>query len=350
MTAPAAGLPRWAWALGAPEAHGRIRCRPEDFRVHEIPLIEPEGSGNHLWLEIEKRGANTNWVAGQLSRAAGVHPREIGFAGMKDRNGVTRQWFSVGLQEAGRPDPQDWLIEDVTVLQHHRHTRKLKRGTLRGNRFRLVIREFGGDRDLLEERLRTASDQGVPNYFGEQRFGHGGRNVERARQWLLNGGRVRRNQKSIFLSAARSFMFNNVLSERVSQGNWNRLLDGELAQLDGSHSVFPCELPDPELEKRCLDFDIHPTGPLPGKDGKQPAGPALELENEILGPEKPLIEALQRAGVDAARRALRLIPAGLTWEFPDECLLLEFELPAGAYATSVLRELVSLRPEPISGE
>ena len=174
MNGPENGLPRWAWALGEPFVHGRIRSQPEDFRVFEIPMIEPEGSGNHLWLEIEKRGANTNWVAGELSRAAGVHPKEVGFAGMKDRNGVTRQWFSVGLQEASRPDPEGWAIEDVTVLQHHRHTRKLKRGTLRGNRFRLVVRDLAGDRDQLEDRLQSASANGVPNYFGDQRFGHGG--------------------------------------------------------------------------------------------------------------------------------------------------------------------------------
>lgn len=350
MTGPDNGLPRWAWALGEPAAHGRIRSVPEDFRVYEMPLIEPGGSGNHLWLEIEKRGANTNWVAGELSKAAGVHPKEVGFAGMKDRNGVTRQWFSVGLQEASRPDPQDWKIEDVTVLQHHRHSRKLKRGTLRGNRFRLLVRELSGDVAGLDSRLQTISGQGVPNYFGDQRFGHGGRNIERARHWLLQGGRIRRNQKSIYLSAARSFLFNNVLSVRVQQGNWNQLIDGELALLDGSRSVFPCDLPDEELEKRCGEFDIHPTGPLPGKGGKLSAGAALECESAVLQPEHALIEALASAGVESARRALRLMPAKLAWEFSDDCLLLEFELPAGAYATSLLRELVTLRPEPISGQ
>ncbi len=350
MTAAESALPRWAWALGEPPVHGRIRSRPEDFRVWEIPLIEPEGSGNHLWLEIEKRGANTNWVAGELSKAAGVHPKEVGFAGMKDRNGVTRQWFSVGLQEARRPDPADWAIQDVIVLQHHRHGRKLKRGALRGNRFRLVVRELAGDSSGLESRLRAVSEQGAPNYFGEQRFGHGGLNVERARQWLLQGGRIRRNQKSIFLSAARSYLFNNVLSGRVQKGNWNRLLDGELALLDGSRSVFPCDLPDPVLEQRCREFDIHPTGPMPGRGGKRPARSALDFENGILEPEKALIDALDGAGVEAARRALRLRPDGLEWEFAADSLVLEFDLPAGAYATSVLRELVSLRPEPISGK
>ena len=350
MNGPDNGLPRWAWALGEPALQGRIRCQPEDFRVYEIPLVEPEGSGNHLWLEIEKRGANTNWVAGELSKAAGVHPKEVGFAGMKDRNGVTRQWFSVGLQEASRLDPQDWTIQDVTVLQHHRHTRKLKRGTLRGNRFRLVVRELAGDRAQLESRLQSVSANGVPNFFGEQRFGRGGLNVERARHWLLQGGRVRRNQKSIFLSATRSFLFNNVLSARVSQGRWNQLMDGELALLDGSRSVFPCDLPDAVLERRCLEFDIHPTGPLPGKDGKRPARDVLDLENNILESEKPLIDALERAGVKAARRSLRLKPANMAWEFHEDSLVLEFELPAGAYATSLLRELVSLQPEPISAE
>jgi tRNA pseudouridine13 synthase len=335
-------LPDWAYVAGAPEASGVIRSKPEDFCVWELPSVQPDGEGNHLWLEIKKTGANTNWVAGQLARCAGVPVREIGFAGMKDRHGVTCQWFSVGLQEARCSDWESWSIEGVEFLQGIRHGRKLKRGTLAGNRFRIMIRQLEGETDRLLEAIERVSLHGAPNYFGEQRFGHGGRNVERARAWLQGGGRIRRNQRSIYLSAARSFLFNQVLSERVRNGSWNRLLDGEAAQLDGRNAVFTCELPDAELERRCREFDIHPTGPMPGRGDALCRREALELETAILEPETALVEALAGAGVDAARRSLRVHPSGLESDLDDDVLVLEFSLPSGAYATTVLRELVTV--------
>lgn len=342
------GLPDWRRALGRPIATGLIRCKHEDFRVEELPLVEPDGEGNHLWLEIEKRGANSNWVAGELARSAGVKSRDVGFAGMKDRHGVTRQWFSVGLQEAGNADWPSWSIEGVTVLQAHRHGRKLRRGTLAGNRFHLIIRQLQVDPAELLERMEQVAADGVPNYFGSQRFGHGGRNVQKACRWLIGGGRIRRNQRSIYLSAARSYLFNNVLSTRVEQGTWNRLVDGDVAQLDGRRSVFACSLPDPELEQRCAQFEIHPTGPLPGRGDALSLGTAAAIESEVLAADKSLVEAIAAAGVDAARRSLRLLPDGLECEWDGDELLLAFSLPAGAYATSLLRELVNVRDATIS--
>lgn len=338
-------LPAWAHVLGAPAATGVIRAREEDFCVWEQALIQPSGEGHHLWLDIEKRGANTDWVAGQLARAAGVPRRDVGYAGMKDRHGVTTQWFSVGLQEAGNSDWQSWEIADVRVLNAVRHGRKLKRGALRGNRFRLTVCDVDDPAEDLENRLEQIRDQGVPNYFGSQRFGHGGRNVAQAAQWLQRGGRIPRNRRSIYLSAARSFLFNEVVSERVRQGSWNRLLDGDLALLDGSRSVFPCTLPDETLEQRCRAFDIHPTGPLPGRCGKRaalPSGVAEGVEQSILLAHQGLVSGLERAGVDAARRSLRLKPEALSWSREEDRLVLEFSLPAGAYATSVMRELLQV--------
>ena len=335
-------LPTWAWLLGQPGARGVMRSSPEDFRVQELPLVQPEGIGSHLWLEIEKRGANTNWVADQLARSAGVKSRDVGFAGMKDRHGVTSQWFSIALQEAANSDWASWSIKDVTVLQAQRHGRKLRRGALAGNRFHIVLRELQGETGDLLERIEKVDLLGVPNYFGPQRFGHGGRNVQRAREWLEGGGRIRRNQRSIYLSSARSYLFNQLLSARVQQGNWNRLLDGDVAMLDGSRSVFPCTLPDAELVKRCAEFDIHPTGPLPGRGQAGTHREALALEEAVLEADSKLVEALAAAGVDAARRSLRLRPRGLECELDDDVLRLEFELPAGAYATSLLRELVTV--------
>jgi tRNA pseudouridine13 synthase len=343
-------LPDWPRALGAPACRGVLRVRPEDFQVEELPRIEPSGEGSHVWLEIRKTNANTDWVARQLVKAAGVHPRDVGYAGMKDRHAVTSQWFSVALQEARHPEWAQWSLADAEILQARRHPRKLQRGVLAGNRFRIVVRQLAGDCGDLEERLSAVSRQGVPNYFGPQRFGLEGRNVEHGRQWLMRGGRLPRQRKGLYLSAIRSYLFNEVLAARVRQGSWNRILAGEQAALDGSRSTFHCAQVDPELERRCREFDIHPSGPLPGRDGRAPAGDALALEQAALQPQLALVEALQGAGVEAGRRSLRVRPGGLRWELDGDSLCLAFELPAGAYATSFLRELVSLDDATISKE
>jgi tRNA pseudouridine13 synthase len=318
-----------------------IRSQPEDFRVQEIPLIEPSGEGSHLWLELEKRGANTNWVAEQLAVAAGAALRDVGFAGMKDRHAVTSQWFSVCLQEAGNPDWKSWSIPDVNIIQARRHSRKLKRGALKANHFRIVLRRLSGDTAGLEPRLETVRSQGVPNYFGPQRFGFNGANVERGVRWLRHGGRLSRSRRSIYISAVRSFLFNQVLSRRVEDASWNRLLDGDVAILDGSRSLFTCDMPDAELSRRCSSFDIHPSGPLPGSAGMVPMRQAWKVENEALEEHASIVETLHSARIRADRRALRLTVGKLQWELSADVLVLSFELGAGGYATSLLSELVS---------
>jgi len=341
-------LPDWSRVFGTTAVSGLIRVNVEDFRVQEIPLITPEGEGNHLWLEIEKRNANTDWVARQLAGFAGVPSRDVGYAGMKDRNGITSQWFSIGLQEARDSTWENWDLPDAVVLQAHRHNRKLKRGALRGNRFRIVVRELEGAMDDLEDRLRQVAALGVPNYFGPQRFGHGGRNVSQGVHWLEHGGRLPRNKRSIYLSAVRSFLFNAVVARRVDAGTWNRIIDGDFASLDGSHSGFSCRMPDGELTRRCNEFDIHPSGPMPGRGGKQPEREAARIEGEVLEPYESLIVALEKAGLQAARRSLRLVPKSMEWEHGGSSLSLEFDLPSGTFATSVLRELVTIGPASIS--
>ena len=341
-------LPDWSRVEGVPECRGRIRAELEDFQVEELPLITPEGQGSHLWLEIEKRGANTDWIARQLAACAGVMGRDVGYAGMKDRRGVTRQWFSVAQQEATDSAWENWHLPDATVINAGLHTRKLKRGALRGNRFRLVVRDLEGDTGRLRERLQRVNELGVPNYFGPQRFGHGGQNVARGASWLKYGGRLPRNKKSIYISAVRSFVFNEVLSRRVDERVWDQLLDGDIASLDGSRSTFVCELPDPELTRRCEAFDIHPSGPLPGKTGAGSRHVCVPVEQGVLDAHEELVKGLEKAGVKSDRRSLRLAPGAMSWDLSDNILELEFELPPGGYATSVLRELVTSSPVSIS--
>ena len=341
-------LPDWPPSGSGERAIATIKASPEDFRVFEIPQLLPEGTGTHLWLEVEKIGANSEWVAQQLASRAGVHSRDIGYAGMKDRYAVTRQWYSIACQEARDTEWQHWEIEGVRILTADWHPRKLQRGTLKGNRFEITLRDIEGDADSIGQSLSQIAREGVPNYFGPQRFGHGGSNVERARHWFVRQGRIPRNKRSLYLSAARSFMFNQVLAERVRQGNWNLLMDGDVAMLDGRRSVFVAELPDSELEQRCLAGEIHPAGCLFGEGGLDSERDAAALMATVVDESSELCNGLLAQRVKKSWRSLRLIPTNMKWQGNDAGLVLAFDLPTGAYATTLLAELVSVSDASIS--
>ena len=337
-------VPLWPRFLGTPQARGKLRTHVEDFRVEELPLFLPTGEGNHLWLFVEKRGANTDWIAQELAKAAGVSPRDVGYAGMKDRHAVTRQWFSMPVPAKSELNWQEWNIPDATIVEAHRHAKKLQRGVLKGNRFEIVIRELHGEREELDRRLEAVRERGLPNYFGAQRFGFSGGNVREAVRSLSGGRRLPHAKRSIYLSALRGFLFNHVLAQRVREDSWDQLLDGEVAMLDGTHSVFHCELPDEDLTRRCKLFDLHPTGPLPGDNGMLPKGRVAELENGILSPFDEIVALLRNARVDADRRSLRVRPHDFSWEWAkdsqEDVIQLKFTLPPGAYATTVMDEIV----------
>lgn len=340
----------WPYFLGAPQAEGLIRSYPRDFVVEEIARIQPEGEGSHLWLWVEKRSANTDWVAKELARVTDSVPRDVGYAGLKDRHAITRQWFSVPFSSTTRENLENAEIEGVKILESHQHTRKLKRGTLDGNRFHLRIRQLTGDRAQMTTRLEQIRATGVPNYFGPQRFGHRGQNVEQGFKLLSNRARLPRNKKSIYLSAIRSYLFNQVLAERVRRGDWNKIIDGDLAMLNGTQSIFACEKSDTDIEDRVRRLDIHPTGPMPGENGTQPTGLAAELEQTVLDNWPQLTALLTAQRVQASRRSLRLYPSGLEWDISDGELELVFTLPPGTYATTILREiLVFSDAEPYKG-
>ncbi|QAU23181.1 tRNA pseudouridine(13) synthase TruD [Dyella sp. M7H15-1] len=331
-------LPR---AYGMPPLSAELRCTPEDFRVDEILGYDADGEGEHALLWVEKRGANTDWVARELARFADVPPVNVGYAGLKDRHAVTRQAFTVQL--AGKPDP-NWAAfayDEVKVLANTRHKRKLKRGALRGNRFVLVLRDVRGDRMRAEEVLQAISTRGVPNYFGEQRFGREGGNVAQARA-MFAGRRVDRDKRSILLSAARSHIFNAVLAVRVERDAWDKPLDGEIWSLAGSRSWFGPEPFDDALAKRLVHGDIHPSGPLWGQSEPPTTDAVGELERAVAVQYADLAEGLAAARMEQERRPLRLLPKEMQWCWLDEqSLELKFELPAGAYATVVVREMLS---------
>ena len=327
------------WAYGLPPLQAHLRATLEDFVVEEILGYDAEGTGEHALLWVEKRGANTDWVARELAKFAGVSQVAVGYAGMKDRHAVTRQTFSVQL--AGKPDP-DWSTfphAEVKVLAATRHSRKLKRGALRGNRFVLVLREVQGDRAAAEQVLAQIAARGVPNYYGEQRFGREGGNVAQARA-MFAGRRVERDKRSFLLSAARSQIFNSVLAARVERDAWDKPLDGEIWSLAGSRSWFGPEAFTDVLAERLARADIHPSGPLWGQDEPPTQGEAGALEREIGAANSDLAAGLASARMDQERRPLRLMPKDLKWHWLDDAALeLSFELPAGAYATVVVREL-----------
>lgn len=342
--------------FGAPLLRARMRTRPEDFRVDELDGFAPTGEGEHLLLRIEKTGQTSAEVSARLQAWAGIGDVGIGMAGMKDRHAVTTQRFSVHLPKRVAPDLAALEGDGLRVLEHGWHARKLGRGALAGNRFALALRGIealpgaGGDlRAAVAARLADIVAAGLPNYFGGQRFGRGGDNLQSAAR-MFAGRRVKRAERSILLSAARSAIFNAVLAERVRRGDWRRGGAGEVWMLEGSHSVFGPQDLDDALAARVDSLDLHPTGPLWGAGVPRTAGALQALETacaEAFGPLKPGLEA---AGLRQERRALRIRLAAIehAWD-PDGTLRLAFALPPGAYATGVFEALGDVAEAPRGG-
>lgn len=328
-----------ARAHGAPVLQARMRVASEDFRVEEVDAFDASGSGEHLLLSIEKRGMTTPQAARRIAQWAGVAESAIGYAGLKDRHAVTRQRFSVWIPKKVSPDVATLQSDDFKVLSADWHSRKLPRGALSGNRFLLVLRDVEGDRDGIDARLEAITSRGVPNYFGEQRFGRSGDNVAQALA-MFAGRRVRREERSLLLSVARSQIFNMALDQRVLRGDWDRAAAGDVFMLDGSQSVFgPVEI-DGTIAARIASFDIHPTGPMWGRGELRTQGDVQTLEADVAQSHADLCAGLEAAGLKQERRSLRLPVAELAWTWPaSDTLSLSLQLPSGSYATTVLREL-----------
>jgi tRNA pseudouridine13 synthase len=337
-------LPR---ACGEPLLTATIRSELADFRVDEQPAFAASGAGEHLLLEIEKRGLTTAQAARRIADWAGVAPLAIGYAGLKDRHAVTRQRVSVHLPKRVAPAIEALNADDLEVIAADWHARKLPRGALLGNAFRLRLREVGLvegiERAALDRRLQQIASHGLPNYFGEQRFGRDGDNLEQARR-MFAGARLRREQRGILLSAARSTVFNRVLAARIEAGDWTGGRDGEVWMLDGSHSVFGPQPLDDTLIARAAAQDIHPTGPMWGRGEPRSEGATRALEEAVAATLPDICAGLCDAGLKQERRALRMRVGELAWDWlPEGDLELRFTLPPGAYATVLLRELGEVR-------
>jgi tRNA pseudouridine13 synthase len=330
-------------ALGIAPVTGRLRTIADDFVVDEILGFEPDGAGEHLMLTVEKRAANTGWVAAQLAQHAGVSVREVGFSGHKDRHAVTQQAFTVPMSRtAATAHCLDWQGEGYRVIAAQRHARKLRPGSHRANRFAIRVRELQGDVTTLAARLETIAARGVPNYFGPQRFGRDGNNMLRALAWADGGAGPRdRSQRSFVLSAARSYLFNAVLAARVRRGDWDQVLQGEAVMLDGRRSFFAAAEIDETLLARCRAMDVHPSGPLPGRGASAATLDALRVETEALADHGALIALLANERLEHERRSLRLPVREASWEIDEQGLLVRFTLPRGTFATAVMHELLS---------
>lgn len=335
-----------AYSFNFPLAHqfhrqqAIFRQIPGDFFVAEELGFELTGTGDHVWLEVEKTDLNTVDTARILARMVNAQVHEIGYAGLKDKRAVTRQWFSI--------KSDDFLSEErvadkgIKILQQKRNARKLRKGSHRSNRFVITLRDIKLDDSLIKTMSEVLSLKGVPNYFGPQRFGYSGNNIVKA-DALLSGklGKIPRFQRGIYLSAARSYLFNSVLAERVNEGVWDQLLEGDVMALSGTSSVFNAQKDDEALMPRLIALDIHPTGPMWGVGDLSSAEQVKAIESAVGEKYPVLTQGLAAAGLKQERRPLRVVPQNLSIRPAEEReLVLEFSLPSGTYATSVLRELV----------
>ncbi len=312
------------YAYGAPTCDAEFRSCPEDFVVTETIAQNFSGEGDHLVVKIKKRNENTQWVADKLASYFGLKNVDVGFYGLKDRNAVTTQWFSLHLpNDKENPDWEDFKTQhsiDVEVLEVQRHNKKLRRGDHASNRFEIRLRNIQSI-ESLRPRLELISSAGVPNYFGEQRFGRACGNLDAAQAWIDSERSIKNKRKrGMIYSAARSYLFNLVLSERVSLDNWNASIAG-----------------DANLEVASA------SGPLWGRGRSVADGRAAEIEQEALQDWEAWCLALEHVGLTHERRAFALIPQDFAWAFEGDELLLSFQLAPGQFATSVLREICQLK-------
>ena len=316
---------------GKPLGSGMLKTSPEDFVVVEDLGFEPDGEGEHILVRILKNGCNTRFVADALAKFLKIHAREVSFAGQKDKHAVTEQWLCARVPGNTMPDLSKFELEGCKVLEFARHKRKLR------------LREVS-HREDVEKRLNAISERGVPNYFGAQRFGIGGSNLQGALRWAQSDAPVRdRNKRSFWLSAARSALFNQIVSERLKKPDFNQVVDGDALQLSGRGSWFVASVEEQAtLQARVDARELMITAALPGSGDWGTQRDALEFEKAVLAEEIALQSLLEREKVEAARRAMLLYPQQMSWNWWDDVTVeLRFWLPAGSFATSVVRELIN---------
>ena len=339
-----------AYFHGKPKSNGLLRSQISDFKVFEELPFSPCGEGEHLFVHIRKTGANTVFVARELAKYFEVKEQLVSYAGLKDRFAVTEQWFGVHVPGKQEYNLADLNIEGVEILSYKRHNKKLRTGALTGNRFELILREVTAIK-AFTERWQQIVEQGVPNYFGEQRFGIGGGNIERALA-LFTGQKVKdKKKRGMYLSAARSHIFNSVLNERIQQQCFDKVAVGDVLMLAGTQSVFHLDEIDNAIQQRFTDKDVDITAPMWGAGELMTSEVPLALEQEIAIKNQEFSEGLPRFGLKQERRRIRLTVSDTDIELllaeegsaeeGNHAVKISFFLPSGCYATTVLRELLN---------
>jgi len=363
-------ISHWSRLYGDALGIATLKQEMHDFIVEERLGFEPSGEGEHIFLWLEKTNLNTAFVAESLARFSKLHLRDITYAGRKDKFALTRQWFGVHIANKKEPNWDEFELDGAKILQVTRNDRKLRVGVLKGNKFELILRNLtstlGADVEFdiqaLEHRLELIKNQGVPNYFGSQRFGEMrvssteseqattvgklllGGNLALAEK-LIGGEAIRnRNKRSMAISALRSWLFNEIIHQRIVQHNFHQPLLGDAMQLSGSNSffVFEDETERASIIKRLAEFDVNVTAPLWGDGKLHSSATARALELDCVTKFPDIIQTLNSLGLKQQRRAIRIIPQGFTWQIEDNNLKMQFSLPAGCFATSIVRELLDV--------
>ncbi len=322
--------------------NGKIKSVADDFMVREHLGFAPSGEGEHVWLQVEKRLANTDWVAGVLAKHAGIKKRDVGYSGKKDKYAVTRQWFSFTMSNQEEPNWND--IESqydgrIVVLKSARHIRKLKRGWHKYNIFKITARDLAIDECALAHKFQQLAIFGFPNYFMQQRFGNDEKNLQLTNEIASGKLKYKPKQHGILLSSARSFLFNQALAARIHDQQWGVLQTGDLVQFDNNRSTFVLDELNATLSERHQQRDLHATAPLWGRGLLSTTGVVQKREQALMRQYPELCWFLEQTGLTMDRRAIRAVPKKLRWKYENNMLTLVFALRSGAYATALIREL-----------
>lgn len=323
-----------------PKQTALLKAECADFVVKEQLGYDMSGDGEFVAVKVRKTDCNTLFVGEQLAKFAGISARNMSYAGLKDRKAVTEQWFSLQMPGQPTPDFSQFSLEGVEILEVTRHQRKIRIGSLQGNHFEILLRNVE-ETDELKVRFDFMAKNGFPNYFTEQRFGRDGNNLTQALRWANGEIKVKdRNKRSFYLSAARSEMFNLIVSKRMELDLAQQILVGDVLQLNGSHSWFVVDESEDlaQLQQRLAQQDVLLTAPLIGEEEKS----AVDFENEIFAQHQALFALMRQERMKAARRPILMQPQNFQWQFEPNGLRLQFALPAGSYATALIRELVNI--------
>jgi tRNA pseudouridine13 synthase len=331
------------YPYGEPHQTGVIKSQANDFRVVENLGFEPCGEGEHLFLCIEKTNLTTQDLIEQIAREFSVKPRDIGYSGLKDKQAVTQQWLSVHLP--GQMNSVEIPSSShYDLLQHGWHNRKIRSGSHRSNSFEVMVRGIVDLSNQTQHQIDDVKAFGIANYFGEQRFGARQDNVERAIHSFTNERRARklsRTKRSLYISALRSFLFNQILSRRIEQNHWHQPLLGDVYMLSGSHSLFSGDIDDSILD-RYQQQDISSAVSLYGAGSSMLSETALALEEAVFHQYSEIVECLNAQKVKLQMRTTRVAVQSfdVIHDSDTQSLKVSATLPSGCFFTTLLKHFI----------